>query len=105
MAGRFFAGFAAGSYGILLPLYIGEIASKEIRGSLLSLYQIILNLGEIFVFTIGHFASYIVVNIVCGVIPLIYCIIFTQLPESPVFLVRFRNFLLLCNFTLCKFSS
>lgn len=88
MLGRFFSGFAAGAYGILLPLYIGEIASKEIRGSLLSLYQIILNFGEVFVFTLGHYASFFVLNIVCGIIPIIYCITFTRLPESPVFLVR-----------------
>lgn len=87
MAGRFFSGFAAGSYGILLPLYIGEIASKEIRGSLLSFYQIILNFGEVFVFTVGHFASFLVLNIICGLIPLIYAAVFMQLPESPVFLV------------------
>lgn len=87
MAGRFLAGFAAGSYGILLPLYIGEISSKQIRGSLLSLFQIILNFGEVFVFTVGHFASFLTLNVICGVIPLLYCIVFTQLPESPVFLV------------------
>lgn len=89
MAGRFLSGFAAGSYGILLPLYIGEIASKEIRGGLLSLYQIVLNFGEIFVFTVGHFASLILLNCICGAIPIIYSVVFTKLPESPVFLVRF----------------
>lgn len=87
MAGRFLSGFAAGSYGILLPLYIGEIASKEIRGSLLSLFQIVLNFGEVFVFTLGHFASFMVLNIVCGIIPIVYSIVFMKLPESPVFLV------------------
>lgn len=87
MCGRFFSGFAAGSYGILLPLYVGEIASKEIRGSLLSLYQIILNFGEIFVFTFGYLASFTQLNIACGIIPLVYSAIFMVLPESPVFLV------------------
>lgn len=91
MAGRFFSGFAAGSYGILLPLYIGEVSSKEIRGSLLSLYQIILNFGEVFVFTFGYFANFMTLNIVCGVIPLVYTIVFMQLPESPVFLVSLNN--------------
>lgn len=92
MAGRFLSGFTAGSYGILLPLYIGEIASKEIRGSLLSLFQIVLNFGEIFVFTVGHFASFLTLNIICGIIPLAYVLIFTRLPESPVFLVSIFAF-------------
>lgn len=86
MAGRFLSGFA-GLYGILLPLYVGEIASKEIRGRLLSLYQIILSLGESFVFAVGHFASFTVLNIVCATIPLIYFMAFITLPESPIFLV------------------
>jgi MFS family permease len=87
MAGRFLSGFAAGSFGILLPLYIGEISSKQIRGFLLSLFQIVLNFGEVFVFVVGHFASFLTLNVICGVIPIVYCLVFTQLPESPVFLV------------------
>lgn len=100
MFGRFFSGFAAGSYGILLPLYIGEIASKEVRGSLLSLYQIVLNVGEVFVFTVGHFASFMMLNIICGVIPLLYVAVFMQLPESPVFLVSFLNGSILESYNL-----
>lgn len=93
MIGRFLSGFATGSYGILLPLYIGEISSKEIRGSLLSLYQIILNFGEIFVFVLGHFSGFMTLNIVCGIIPVIYCVTFMKLPESPVFLVSSLKFI------------
>lgn len=88
MTGRFLSGFA-GLYGILLPLYVGEIASKEIRGRLLSLYQIILSLGESFVFAVGHFASFTILNIICVTIPLIYFLAFLRLPESPVFLVSY----------------
>lgn len=100
MVGRFFSGFAAGSYGILLPLYVGEISSKEIRGSLLSLHQIILNFGEVFVFSVGHFVKLSTLNIICGIIPIIYCITFTRLPESPVFLVslKIRYIKIILNF-------
>lgn len=94
MVGRFLSGFS-GLYGILLPLYVGEIASKEIRGGLLSFFQIILSCGEVFVFAVGHYASYLVLNIVCGIIPIIYFITFLLLPESPVFLVRLQNNLMM----------
>lgn len=88
MLGRFLSGFAAGAYGILLPLYVGEISSKEIRGMLLTFHQIILNFGEIFIFTVGYFATYFTLNLICGIIPIIYCVVFYAfLPESPVFLV------------------
>lgn len=88
MLGRFLSGFAAGAYGILLPLYVGEISSKEIRGMLLTFHQIMLNFGEIFVFTIGYFVTYFTFNLICCIIPIVYCVIFyVFLPESPVFLV------------------
>lgn len=92
MAGRFLSGFAGGSFGILLPLYIGEISSKEIRGSLLSLFQIFVNFGVIFVFTVGYFADFLLLNILCGVIPLLHAVVVLILPESPVFLVRLARF-------------
>lgn len=88
MIGRFFSGFAAGAYGILLPLYVGEISSKEIRGTLLTFHQIVLNFGEIFVFTLGFLATLSTLNLVCCIIPIVYCIVFyIFLPESPIHLV------------------
>jgi len=90
MIGRFMTGVAAGSYGILLPLYVGEISSKEVRGFLLSLHQIILNFGEIFVFVVGYFASFLTLNIICTILPIAFTAVFMLLPESPIFLVRMR---------------
>lgn len=80
-------GVTGGCYVYILPIYVGEISSKEIRGSLLSLFSFSLNIGVLLVYTVGHFASLLVLNIVCGVIPLVYSIGFLALPESPYFLI------------------
>lgn len=87
MIGRFLCGISAGCYSFVLPIYVGEISTNEIRGTLLSLFQVALNLGVLFVFTIGHFSTLIILNIVCMSIPIIYSLAFLILPESPPFLI------------------
>jgi MFS family permease len=68
-------------------MYVGEISSTEIRGSMLSLFQVSLNIGVLFVFTVGHFTSLLVLNIICGSIPILYSLGFFALPESPIILI------------------
>lgn len=88
MVGRFLCGLAIGCYCFIVPVYIGEISTNEMRGTLLSIFQVALNCGILFVFTVGHFSSLRVVNIVCGCIPILYSICFLALPESPSLLIR-----------------
>ena len=88
MIGRLFTGFSAGAYCFVIPIYVGEISSNEIRGGLLSSFQVILNVGVTTVYTVGYFANLLTLNIVCGIIPIIYTLTFMLLPESPGFLVR-----------------
>lgn len=87
MAGRFLCGLAVGCYSCIIPMYVGEISTNEFRGSMLSVFQVALNSGILLVFTVGHYASLRVLNIVCGSIPIIYSIVFLALPESPSFLI------------------
>lgn len=88
MIGRLLTGFSAGCYTYIIPMYVGEISSDSIRGSMLSLFQLGVNTGLLFVFAVGHFASLLVLNIVCGVIPIFYSFGFLLLPESPAILIR-----------------
>lgn len=88
MIGRFLCGMSAGCYSYIIPIYVGEIASSEIRGRMLSLFQVFLNLGVLFVLTVGNFASLLVLNIVCGSIPILYSLGFFALPESPIVLIE-----------------
>lgn len=88
MIGRTLTGISAGCYSYVIPMYVGEISSDAIRGSMLSMFQLKLNIGLLFVFTVGHFASLLVLNIICGVIPIVYSLGFLVLPESPAILIR-----------------
>ncbi|CAO1407562.1 unnamed protein product [Diamesa serratosioi] len=88
MLGRFFIGLSIGCYCYVLPIYIGEISSNEIRGSLLSTFQVFLNVGVVFVFIVGYFVNLRVLNVICGILPVFYTISFLFLPESPGILVR-----------------
>lgn len=87
MFGRFLCGVSAGCYSYILPVYVGEISSNQIRGVLLGLFQLSVCLGVLFVFTVGHFASLLVLHIVCGSITIIYSLGFLLLPESPAILI------------------
>lgn len=88
MIGRFLCGLAVGCYSFIIPIYVGEISTNEVRGALLSIFQLSLNTGILFVFTVGHFSSLRVLNIVCGCLPILYSIGFLALPESPSLLIR-----------------
>lgn len=87
MIGRFLTGISGGCYTIVLPIYVGEISSDEVRGSLLSIFQVALNFGVLFVFILGHIASVRILNVVCGFITVLYSLAFIFLPESPTLLV------------------
>lgn len=87
MAGRLLTGLSVGCYSIVLPIYVGEISSNEVRGSLLSLFQVQLNLGVLFAFILGHYSPLLTLNIVCGSLSILYSLGFFFLPESPPLLV------------------
>jgi MFS family permease len=87
MIGRFLCGASAGCYCFIVPIYVGEITSKEIRGSVLSLFQVCLNLGVLFVFSVGNFVDVQILNVICASITILYTLMFLILPESPVMLI------------------
>ncbi|XP_063975008.1 facilitated trehalose transporter Tret1-like [Diachasmimorpha longicaudata] len=72
----------------LVPIYIAEIASDEIRGKLGSFLPFALSLGILLAFIFGVVMSYQMFA-VCGMIlPLVFISGFTFMPETPVFLLR-----------------
>lgn len=101
MVGRLLAGFSGGAYCNIIPLYIGEISSKEIRGSLLSIFSLCVTLGTVFVYTFGYLTSLFVLNCLCASIAVFQSIAFMFLPESPMHLVS-KLILLICIFYMIK---
>lgn len=85
--GRFLLGFSGGAFFVVAPTYIGEIASKEIRGTLASYLQLMITVGILFIYAVGHLFTMQTYNIICGVLPLIFGAIFMWMPESPYYLM------------------
>lgn len=92
MIGRFLIGVAGGAYCFNIPVFIGEIASKEIRGFLLTLFQVFVNLGIVFVYILGSFVNLFVLNVICASLILFYTTCCMFFIESPIFLVRNGKF-------------
>lgn len=90
LIGRILLGIAAGSFCVAAPIYIGEIAQKEIRGSLGTYFQLMLTIGILYAYVIGNSVNVFWLSIICGIIPIVFGCIFVFMPESPMFLVS-RN--------------
>ncbi|PQE20087.1 quinate permease protein [Rutstroemia sp. NJR-2017a BBW] len=58
-AGRFFTGLGAGTFSGVGPLYNAELSSPELRGFLVSFYQLATILGIMLSFWVGYGSNYI----------------------------------------------
>lgn len=86
-AGRYIVGVSGGAFCVAAPIYTGEIAEKEIRGSLGSYFQLMITIGILFVYAIGSAVNVFYLSIICGAIPLIFGAVFFFMPETPMYLV------------------
>ncbi|XP_046418828.1 facilitated trehalose transporter Tret1-like [Neodiprion virginianus] len=85
---RFFAGIGGAGAILVVPLYVGEIASNDIRGMLGSLLVFFINIGILLTYVLGTLLSFRVFAICASVIPMVYLGAFIFMPESPTYLVR-----------------
>lgn len=72
---------------VAAPMYIGEIAQKEIRGFLSSIVSIMNVLGVVIIYTTGSLMSFQTPSIIAAVILIFEIAIFIFLPESPYYLI------------------
>jgi MFS family permease len=85
--GRLLIGFATGGYSFNNLTYIGEISSKQIRGILLSTYEINVKVGVLFIYLMGAFTNLLIMNLISGIIVVLYAFAFLLLPETPMYLM------------------
>lgn len=90
-AARFILGISGGAFCVTAPMYTGEIAHKDIRGTLGSFFQLMITAGILFIYAIGAGLDVYAMSLVCGVVPLIFGSIFVFMPESPTYLVSKNN--------------
>jgi SP family galactose:H+ symporter-like MFS transporter len=95
IAARFFLGIAIGVASFTAPLYLSEISPQKIRGSLISMYQLMITIGIVLAFLSNTwFGTYAVIEgmtgghwrVMLGVITVPAAVMFLGvlfLPESP----------------------
>lgn len=73
----------------IVPLYISEFASTDIRGILGSLLVLAINVGILFTYVAGAYLSYRLFASLCLIVPTVYiAAVFFFVPETPVYLAR-----------------
>lgn len=84
---RLISGIGMGCVYTLCPIYIGEIADKNIRGTLGTFLKLMMNFGEFYSHAIGPYVSYTIMAYCCAALPIIFFITFIWMPESPYYLL------------------
>lgn len=69
-------------------MYISEIAETSIRGTLGTMFQLLLTVGILFVFVVGAFVSWRALSLLCLIVPILLFGGLWILPETPVYLLK-----------------
>ena len=85
---RFLTGMTGGGMVVIIPLYVADVADKEIRGILGSMFAMFSNVGYLLGYIIGNFFSYEMTSWIMLPCPLIFVACVTLLPETPLCLLR-----------------
>lgn len=71
----------------IVPVYVGEIVEDRIRGGVSAVIIMFLSLGILYVYIIGPYVSFPILNLSSFILPLLSLLSFFSMPESPYFLV------------------
>lgn len=84
---RFLAGVGTGVVFTVVPVYLGEIASAPLRGSLSIVFTNFLELGILIQFGVGPHVSYNMLAFFSGAVSVVFFGSFLFMPDSPYFLM------------------
>lgn len=84
-ASRFLFGLGAGTALTVVPLYIGEISSPEVRGRLSSLTMVLMKGGTLMAYVLGPLVSFYTNGLIIAICSIILFIILLWIPESPYY--------------------
>ncbi|XP_011090878.1 sugar transporter ERD6-like 16 isoform X1 [Sesamum indicum] len=86
--GRFSTGYGIGLSSFVVPVFIGEIAPKHLRGGLATLNQLLIVCGSSFVYIVGTIVTWRTLALT-GLIPSILVLVgLFFIPESPRWLLK-----------------
>ncbi|XP_021700715.1 facilitated trehalose transporter Tret1-2 homolog isoform X1 [Aedes aegypti] len=85
---RFLSGFGGGVCYMINPMFIAEIAEDRIRGQLGSTLVFSSNLGLLIMYILGASVPYNIVPYVLIVLPVVFLLGFTTIPDTPFHFMR-----------------
>ncbi|XP_021688956.2 sugar transporter ERD6-like 16 isoform X2 [Hevea brasiliensis] len=86
--GRFFTGYGIGVFSFVVPIFIAEIAPKNLRGGLTTLNQLMIVTGSSIAFLLGSVITWRALALT-GLIPCIFLLVgLFFVPESPRWLAK-----------------
>lgn len=91
LTARIIAGLAAGTSLNVIPIYIGEISSPQIRGKLCNILSVQLCIGVVIVYCISSYLSIESAALVYSIVPIIFFILMLRMPESPYYYIMKGN--------------
>lgn len=91
LVSRFFIGISCGFMYSIMPIYLAEISSINIRGSISVLTIVVLKMGILFVYIVGHYFSITEVAWIASIFPIIFLLSFSRCPESPYYLLAAQD--------------
>uniref|UniRef100_A0A1I8PSJ8 Major facilitator superfamily (MFS) profile domain-containing protein n=1 Tax=Stomoxys calcitrans TaxID=35570 RepID=A0A1I8PSJ8_STOCA len=80
-------GFASGFVMAATPMYVGEISPDSVRGTTGSFINLFMQSGILYVYIIGPYVSYQILQWSCLAIPIVFDVCFVFMPESPYYLM------------------
>ncbi|KAJ0170729.1 hypothetical protein K1T71_013501 [Dendrolimus kikuchii] len=86
LVGRALLGIADAFVFIVVPMYASEVSSKEIRGALGTILQVVCSTGVLIMFSMGPFVSYWTLNVIFASVVVATTMPLILLPDSPYFL-------------------
>ncbi|XP_062549488.1 facilitated trehalose transporter Tret1-like [Armigeres subalbatus] len=88
---RFLHGISYGTSLAAAPIYLGEISSKNIRGSTGVLVAVMAKLAFLLQYSVGPFVSFRTLAWINFSIPIIFLVTFCWVPESPYYYLARGN--------------
>ncbi|CAH2097938.1 unnamed protein product [Euphydryas editha] len=85
---RVLVGVVMAASCVTCPTYIKEISEDNIRGALGCWNALFFTTGSLSAYIVGDLMSYRAILIMFLVVPLVHCLIFLAMPESPSYLIK-----------------
>ena len=87
-AGRAMTGIGAGMAAVATPLYIAEIATKEMRGALGACFQLAITIGVLIAFSAGSIIEWRWLANIGAALSALLIVAMLPLPETPIWLTE-----------------